>query len=88
MWQLRFIIGPAEPRALGVNRFRLVAVPATASLMRKFSPFAPLLFSAFAMADLKVLATQYADLRGTAARIACASCARSPWICRVTSRTF
>ena len=26
MWQLRFRIGPAEPRALGVKRFKVVAV--------------------------------------------------------------
>ena len=31
------MIGPAEPRAFGVKRFMLVAVPATASLMRKVS---------------------------------------------------
>src|SRR2546423_1512804 len=32
MWQLRLRIGPAEPRALGVNRLRVEAVWATASL--------------------------------------------------------
>jgi predicted NodU family carbamoyl transferase len=36
MWQRRLRIGPAEPRALGVKRLSVVAVPATASLMRNF----------------------------------------------------
>jgi len=49
MWQRRLkMIGPAEPRALGVNRLMLVAVPATASLIRKLSGFILLLFSALA----------------------------------------
>src|SRR5437867_4537890 len=81
-------MGPAEPRAFGVNRFIVVAAPATASLMRNVSGFKWLLFSALARADLKVLATQKADLRGTNARMACACCARRPWIWRTTSRTF
>src|SRR6185437_1357839 len=55
-WQFRFKIGPAEPRAFGVNRFSVVAVCATASLMRNDSILALLLFSAFAMADFNVLA--------------------------------
>src|SRR6185436_14963024 len=65
MWQLRLRIGPAEPRAFGVKRRNVVAVPATASRTRRFSGFAPLLFSALAMADIKVFATSLADLRGT-----------------------
>src|ERR1039457_751392 len=36
-WQLRFRIGPAEPRALGMKRLMVVAVPATASLTRNRS---------------------------------------------------
>ena len=65
------MIGPAEPRALGVDRFRLVAAPATASFTRKFSVLAPLLFSAFAIAERRVLFTHQADLRvGTAADLA------------------
>src|SRR5271154_1222112 len=46
MWQRRLMIGPAEPRAFGVKRFKLVAVPATASLIRKVSGRILLLFSA------------------------------------------
>src|SRR5580658_5664418 len=82
------MIGPAEPRALGVNRLMLVAVPATASLMRKLSGLSLLLFSALAMADFKVLETTRAPLRGTTASTACACSAGNPWICRTTSRIF
>ena len=57
MWQFRFRIGPAEPRALGLIRFMVVAVPATASLIHNVSGFKPLLFSALARADFRVLAT-------------------------------
>ena len=64
MWQRRLRIGPAEPRALGVKRLRVVAVPATASLMRKDSGRSLLLFSALAMAECSVLATKRAPLRG------------------------
>src|SRR6266542_2080475 len=77
-WQLRFKIGPAEPRALGVTRLIVVAVCARASLMRSTSGFSPLLFSALAMADFNVLATNRADLRGTTARTACACTAFMP----------
>src|SRR5438477_9758530 len=87
-WQLRFNIGPAEPRALGVIRRRVVAVCATASLTRNTSGFRPLLFSALAMADFKVLATNRADLRDTKASTAWAWSAFMPWICRTTSRIF
>lgn len=88
IWQLRFRIGPAEPRALGVNRFMVAAVPATASLTISLSGFNPLLFSALAIADLSVLATSRADLRGTTPSTASACWAGRPWICRTTSRIF
>ncbi len=57
------MIGPAEPRALGVNRLMLVAVPATASLIVKLSGLSLLLFSALAMADFKVFETTRAPLQ-------------------------
>ena len=82
------MIGPAEPRALGVNRLKLVAVPATASRTQRFSGLAPLLFSALAIADLSVLATSRADFRGTTLSTACAWIAGNPCICRTTSRIF
>src|SRR6267142_49430 len=40
------------------------------------------------MADLSVLATTRADLRGTTASTAWASSAGNPWIWRTTSRIF
>src|SRR5437667_4365160 len=95
MWQLRLRIGPAEPRALGVKRRNLEAVCATASLICSRSVARPLYSflcvlrsSAFAMADLSVLATNREPLRGTTASTACARCAGRPWICRTTSRIF
>src|SRR5688572_6522925 len=88
MWQRRLMIGPAEPRALGVKRLYRSPVCAAASLMTRSSGFALLLFSAFAIADLSVFAIIRADFLGTTARIACACSAGKPWICRVTSRTF
>src|SRR6266478_751432 len=85
MWQLRLRIGPAEPRALGVNRLRVEAVWATASLiMRRSVLIAAYSFlwvlrsSALAMADLRVLATKRAPLRGTTARTAWAWSAGNP----------
>ena len=73
------MIGPAEPRAFGVNRLMVVAVRATASLPRSVSALdALLLFSALAMADFSVLATTRADLRGTTASTACACNAGKP----------
>src|SRR5215472_2120434 len=56
--------------------------------MRNASTFALLLFSAFAIADFKVLATKRAPLRGTTCRTACACNAGKPWIWRTTSRIF
>jgi hypothetical protein len=50
-------IGPADPRALGVKRFMVGAVSATASLTRSFAGFKLLLFSALAIADFKVFDT-------------------------------
>src|SRR6516162_9281360 len=44
--------------------------------------------SALAMADLRVLATNRAPLRGTTARTAWACAAGKPWIWRTTSRIF
>jgi hypothetical protein len=85
---VRFRIGPAEPRALGVNRLIVVAAPATASFTRSLSAFTLLLFSALAMAESKVFATSRADLRETTRNTACACSAGSPWICRTTSRIF
>src|SRR6266849_4868653 len=70
MWQLRLRIGPAEPRAFGVNRLRIEAFWATASLMMSSS--------ALAMADLRVLATRRAPLRGTTLRTAAARWAGIP----------
>ena len=58
MWQRRLRIGPAEPRAFGVKRLRVVAVPATASLTRNVSGFSLLLFSALAMADCSSLGNE------------------------------
>src|SRR5262245_45434496 len=73
-WQLRLRIGPAEPRALGVNRRIMEAVWATASLitrrsvfMLRYSCLCDLRSSALAIADLSVLATIRAPLRGTTA---------------------
>src|SRR6478735_61504 len=40
------------------------------------------------MADLRVLATMRAPLRGTTANALAACCAGKPWICRTTSRIF
>src|SRR6266446_6770093 len=95
MWQLRLRMGPAAPRALGVNRRMVVAVWATASLMNRRSVCNPLYSflwvlrsSALAMADLSVLATNRAPLRGTTARTAWARSAGRPWIWRTTSRIF
>src|SRR5438105_3221061 len=77
IWQLRLIIGPAEPRALGVKRRMLDAVWATASLIRRrsvaislYSFLCVLRSSALAIADLRVLATNRAPLRGTTASTA------------------
>src|SRR4051812_12208445 len=79
IWQLRFKIGPAEPRALGVKRLSVEAVPAGVSLTQSGSVRKPLYSvlccfksSALAMADLRVLATSLADLRGTTASTAAA----------------
>ena len=63
IWQLRLMIGPADPRAFGTHRFMLVAAPTTASFTRKLVGARLLLFSALAMADLRVLDTKRADLR-------------------------
>src|SRR5260370_42607080 len=77
MWQLRFRMGPAEPRAFGVKRRRVEAVWGTASLIRSravlrppYSVLCSLRASAFALAVLMVLATKRAPLRGTARRTA------------------
>src|SRR5512138_3349446 len=77
MWQLRLRIGPAEPRALGVNRRIVEAVWARASLTTSVSVFSALYAlllafrsSALAIADLSVLATKRAPLRGVTARVA------------------
>src|ERR1035438_9423732 len=74
MWQFRFRIGPAEPRALGVNRRKVEAVWARASLTTRRSVLMPLYSflcsfrsSALAIADFSVLATNRAPLRGTTA---------------------
>src|SRR5215216_1276114 len=88
MWQLRLTIGPAEPRAFGIIRLKLVAVPATASFTRNVAGSALLLFSALAMADFNVLATKRAPLRGVTAKTATACTAGMPWIWRTTSRIF
>src|SRR3954469_15158387 len=40
------------------------------------------------MAEFKVFATTRDDLRDTNLRMACASNAGKPWICRTTSRIF
>src|SRR4051794_39522379 len=82
------MIGPIEPRALGVTRLKLVAVPATASFTINASGLSELLFSALAIALLSVFCTKRADLRGTAPRTATACNAGSPWIWRTTSRIF
>ena len=85
MWQFRFKIGPADPRALGVNRRNVDAVWASASLITSRSVFMPLYSflcslrsSALAMADFSVLATNRAPLRGTTARTAWACAAGNP----------
>ena len=78
MWQFRFKIGPIEPRAFGIIRFKVVAWPATAAFTTNASGFMLRLFSAFAIADFNVLATKRADLRGTAARTATAWRAGNP----------
>src|SRR5476651_236281 len=88
MWQRRLRIGPAEPRAFGVKRLSVVAVPATASFTRNDSGLSLLLFSALAMADFKVFATSRAPLRGTNCSTAIASSAPRPCTCRTTSRIF
>lgn len=80
MCEFRFSIGPAEPRAFGVNLFMIEARPATASLTLSVSGFACRLFSALAMADFNVFATTLADLRVTTERTARARTAGSPWI--------
>jgi len=72
MWQFRFTIGPADPRAFGIIRFMLVAVPATASFTRNVAGSKLLLFSALAIALRSVFATKRAPLRGTTARTAAA----------------
>ena len=78
MWHRRLRIGPAEPRALGMNRLMIIAEPVTASFTRNVSGLRLLLFSALAMADLSVLATNRAPLRGTTASTASACSAGSP----------
>src|SRR6185369_10122095 len=95
MWQRRLRMGPADPRALGVKRRIVVAVPATASLTHNFSVCSSLYSglcslrsSALAMAEFRVLATNRADLRGTIFNTACACRAGNPWICRTISRIF
>src|SRR6266568_2493894 len=77
MWQLRLRMRPEVPRALGAMRRRVEAVCATASLMRKrsvlrlwYSFLCSLRSWALAMAELSVLATKRALLRGTNARTA------------------
>jgi hypothetical protein len=59
------MIGPADPRAFGVNRRSPPAVSAAAREITKLDARSPWLFSALAMADRRVLATTRADLRGT-----------------------
>src|SRR5208283_1942097 len=88
MWQRRLRIGPAEPRAFGVKRLSVVAVPATASFTRRDSGFKFLLFSALAIAERSTFETSRAPLRGTICSTAIASSAPSPCTCRTTSRIF
>src|SRR5438094_890737 len=84
-WQLRLRIGPAEPRALGVNRRKIDAVCATASLTNnalvfksRYSGRFDFKSSALATADFKVFATMRAPLRGTTASTACVCGAGKP----------
>ena len=50
IWQFRFTIGPAEPRAFGIIRLNCVAVPATASFTINVAGSKLLLCSALAIA--------------------------------------
>ena len=72
-WQLRFKIGPAEPRAFGVNRLKVVAVPATASFTRKRFRLAHCCcFPHWRWPTSESWPPNARHLRGTTARTACA----------------
>ena len=94
MWQKRFRIGPAEPRALGVNRLMVVAVPATAECTRRFSvlncatlPCAGLVLGV-GDGGLQGLGHEAGGLARHHRQHRLRLHAGSPWIWRTTSRIF
>ena len=88
MWLVRLRIGLALPRARLLMRRIVGPSPTVASLTTSVSTFNSLLFSALAMALLRVLPTMRAAFLEENAITSSAAEAGRPWISRVNSRTL